>query len=430
LVAEKERAMFRALTRALFSTILVGYAAVATAQEEPSRPAVRLSYIPGNFALPVLVAIEHGIFAHEGLSVSPVPVTDEGAILRSLAAGGTDFAVGSQSTLISVAGNRLEAKVVAIAGAAREIDLVVPIWDTTTKKFADIKGKTVALLNGVHNFDAVPELYRALALSKPPMKLSDVSIQFVDLANLQVIMDPRAKQVYTQRNLAGVLMLREFTKGYVDEKKARVVFSNEELTKLIGRHGAQPLFASKLVLTRFPKTVERFVRAWARTMHYVSDPANKAAVVRVLQIYYLRQYGYPLKKELAEQYIANTDYRHVVWTKEDIAEVNINAKALSAARNLLFARIKEPEKRPFKTPVEVDAYVEMAFAKKAIADIEAEKKASEVKPGSTPNKSAPVDPAPGKVGDNDLSADKALSGNTPPAKEAPAQPTPAAPPKN
>ena len=57
-IAEKERAMFRALTRALFSTILVGYAAVAAAQEEPNRPAVRLSYIPGNFALPVLVAIE------------------------------------------------------------------------------------------------------------------------------------------------------------------------------------------------------------------------------------------------------------------------------------------------------------------------------------------------------------------------------------
>jgi ABC-type nitrate/sulfonate/bicarbonate transport system substrate-binding protein len=424
--------MLRAVTRALFSTILLSHPMVAAAQEEPQRPAVRLSYIPGNFALPVLVAIEHGIFAHEGLSVSPVPVTDEGAILRSLAAGGTDFAVGSQSTLISVAGNKLEAKVVAIAGAAREIDLVVPIWDTTTKKFADVKGKTVALLNGVHNFDAVPELYRALALSKPPMKLSDVSIQFVDLANLQVIMDPRAKQVYTQRKLAGVLMLREFTKSYVDDKKARVVLSSEELTKLIGRHGAQPLFASKLALTRFPKTVERFVRAWARTMLYVSDAQNRAAVVRVLQIYYLRQYGYPLKKELAEQYISNTDYRHVVWTKEDIAEVNINAKALSAARNLLFARIKDPEQRPFKTPVEVDAYVEMAFAKKAVADLESEKKASETKPGSAPNQRATGDPSPGKAGENDASADKTLSGNSPLPKAAPGkpEPAPAAPPKN
>ena len=371
--------------------------APSRSQETPSRSIVRLSYIPGNFALPVLVAIEHGIFAHEGLSVSPVPVTDENAILRSLALGGTDFAVGSQSTLISVAGNKLETKVVAIAGAAREIDLVVPIWDTTIKKFADLKGKTVVLLNGVHNFDAVPELYRALALSKPPMRLSDVNIQFVELANLKVIMDPRAKQDYARRKLAGVLMLREFTKSYVDEKKARVVLSNEDLTKLIGRRGAQPLFASKLMLTRFPKDVQRFVRAWARTMQYVSDPANKASVVRVLQIYYLRQYGYPLKKELAEQYIANTDYRHVMWTKEDIAEVNINAKALSAARNLLFARIKDPEKRPFKTPVAVDDYIEMSFAKKALEDLEAEKKVATTKPPENANSAGPGSTAPKKV---------------------------------
>lgn len=406
--------------RLLLATFLFAGATTAVQAQEapketPKRPILRLSYIPGNFALPVLIAIEHGIFAHEGLSVSPVPVTDESAILRSLAMGGTDFAVGSQSALISVAGNKLDAKVVAIAGAAREIDLVVPIWDTTTKTFADVKGKTVVLLNGVHNFDAVPELYRALALSKPPMKLSDVSIQFVDLANLKVIMDPAAKQVYTQRKLAGVLMLREFTQSYVDEKKARVVLKNEDLTKLIGRRGAQPLFASKLMLTRFPDDTQRFVRAWARTMQYISDPANKVAVVRVLQIYYLRQYGYLLKKELAEQYIANTDYRHVMWTKEDIAEVNINARAMSAARNILFARIKDPEQRPFKTPVAVDDYVEMSFAKKALDDLDAEKKRVAEKPPENGN------PLPKTV-----TAPKTVEGDAPAKKEEKPQEAPPA----
>jgi len=387
--------MSSAFKRLFFAAMLMTCAAGAAGQEQQDRSVVRLSYIPGNFALPVLVGIEHGLFAHEGLSLSPVPVTDEGAILRSLGAGGTDFAIGSQSALISLAGNKIEAKVVAIAGSAREVDLVVPIWDTTTKKLADLKGKTVVLLNGVHNFDAVPELYRALALSKPPMKLSDVNIQFVELANLQVIMDPRAKQAYAQRKLAGVLMLREFTQSYVDDKKARVVLSSEELTKLIGRHGAQPLFASKLMLTRFPGTVERFVRAWARTMQYLSDPANKTAVVRVLQIYYLRQYGYPLKRELAERYIGNTNYQHVAWSAEDIAEVNINAKALSAARNLLFARIKDPNQRPFKTAVTVDEFVDMSFATKALAALEAEKKtAAEKKPADKPAASPPTDDKP------------------------------------
>src|SRR5262249_6740901 len=77
-------------------------------QDTESRSVVRLSYIPGNFALPVLVGIEHGLFAREGLFVSAVPVTEEGALMRSLAQGGTDFAVNSQSLLLSVAENKLE----------------------------------------------------------------------------------------------------------------------------------------------------------------------------------------------------------------------------------------------------------------------------------------------------------------------------------
>ena len=52
-------------------------------------------------------------------------------------------------------------------------------------------------------------------------------------------MDPRFKQQYTQRKVAGVLTYREYTAPYVDQKKARVVMSNEELGKLTGRLGAQ-----------------------------------------------------------------------------------------------------------------------------------------------------------------------------------------------
>ena len=77
-------------------------------------------------------------------------------------------------------------------------------------------------------------------------------------------------------------------------------------------------------------------------MEHMSDPANKEAVVRVLQIYYLRQYGFLLKKELAEAYFAAVKFDRVEWTEQGVAEITINAKALSAGRNLLFANIKDP----------------------------------------------------------------------------------------
>jgi len=383
--------------RLIVAALLIMGTTAAAAQETPSRSIIRLSYIPGNFALPVLVGIEHGHFAREGLFLSILPVTEESAVMRSLAQGGTDFAIGSQSLLLSVAENKLDTKVVAMAGYARELELIVPAWDATTKSLADVKGKTLLLLNGVHNFDAVPELYRALALSKPAMRLSDVNIQFIDLVNVRPLLEPKLRPAWTQRKVGGILMFREFTSTFVDEKKARVAVSNDNLSKLIGRTGAQPLFASNLILEKDPKAAERFVRAWARTLQYMADAANKDAVVRVLQIYYLRQYGHALKKELAELYFGVTKYDRVAWTDQDTAEVNINAKALNAGRNLLFARIKDPNQRPFKDVPDVKSIVDSSIAVKVLAELEAEKKAAaEKKPAAAAPKDGDKPGAPPK----------------------------------
>ncbi len=376
--------MNRRVANVILGCLFLVWPALGMAQEAGRTPlgrsVIRISYIPGNLALPLLVGIEHGVFASETLFLSPVPVTEEGALMRSLNQGGTDFAIGSQSLLLSSAENKIGTKVVAIAGYGRESEMIGPVGDTTTKGVADIKGKTVLLLNGVHNFDAVPELYRAMALSKPPMRISDVKIEFMDLVNLNQLLDPKFKPIYTQRKVGGVFVLREFTTPYVDQKKARVVLSNEQVGSLLGRGGAQGLFASNLVLAREPGTVERFVRAWARTMQYISDPANKEAIVRVLQIYYLRQYGTLLRKDLAELFFSLTKYDRVAWTDQDVAEITINGKALNAARNVLFVRIKEADKRPFKDLPDLKAFIDMSFATKALAALEAEKKAAASKP--------------------------------------------------
>jgi ABC-type nitrate/sulfonate/bicarbonate transport system substrate-binding protein len=411
------------LRRLFLFTFLVTSAAASVAEEPRSRSIIRLSYIPGNAALPVLVGIEHGMFAREGLSVSIVPVTDEGTIMRSLAAGATDFAIGSQSVLLSAAQNKIDARVVAIASSSRDIELVVPVWDTATKSLADIKGKTILLLNGIHNFDAVPELYRALALSKPAMRLSDINIQFIALANLEQIFHPDFRKIYVQRKVGGIFMFREYSSRHVDDKKARVIANDADVTKLIGRRGAQPLFASKLILDRDPKAVERFVRGWARSLQQINDTAHRPAVVRTLQIYYLRQHGGILKKETAEQYVTAAKYDRLVWTDQDTAEATINGKALSAARNILFASIKDPAKRPFGAVPDVKGFIDSTFATKALDDLETEKKAIAAKPPENGNPPAPEAAAPKKAeGDKpqgDAPAKKEEKPAAPPAATAP-----------
>jgi hypothetical protein len=227
------------------------------------------------------------------------------------------------------------------------------------------------------------------------MRLADVNVHFMSLANLEQVLDPRFRQGYTQRKFGGIFVFREYSQRYVDDKKARVIANNAEITKLIGRRGAQPLFASKLILDRDPKAVQRFVRGWARALQQIADPAHKAAVVRTLQIYYLRQHGGVLRQDLAELYVTAASYDRVAWTDEDIAEVTINGKALSAARNLLFANIKEPDKRPFGVVPDVKSFVDMSYAKQAMADLEAEKKAAPPK-GEAPAKKEEKPAAPPK----------------------------------
>jgi ABC-type nitrate/sulfonate/bicarbonate transport system substrate-binding protein len=412
------------LTRLFLVTLIATFAGAAVAEEPRSRSIIRLSYIPGNAALPVLVGIEHGMFAREGLSISIVPVTDESTVMRSLTAGATDFAIGSQAVLLSAAQNKVEARVVAIASSSRDIELVVPAWDTAAKSFADIKGKTILLLNGIHNFDAVPELYRALALSKPAMRLSDINVQFITLANLEQVFHPNFQKIYAQRKIGGIFMFREYTSRYVEEKKARVIAGDAELTKLIGRRGAQPLFASKLILDRDPKAVQRFVRGWARAMQQVNDPQHRAAVIRTLQIYYLRQHGGVVNEATAQNYVAAAKYDRVLWTDQDTAEVTINGKALSAARNLLFANIKDPAKRPFSDVPEIKGYIDSSYAKKALEDLEAEKKVLAAKPPENGNPAVTGTEKPKTAEGDKPQAD------TPAKPEAkPAAPPPAASPK-
>jgi hypothetical protein len=84
-----------------------------------------------------------------------------------------------------------------------------------------------------------------------------------------------------------------------------------------------------------------------------------------------------------------------VWEDQDIAELTINAKALGAARNILFASIKDPNQRPFKDVPDVKGFIDMTFAKKALEALEAEKKAEGEKPkGDAPAKKEETPAAP------------------------------------
>ena len=350
-----------------------------------TRDMVRLTYIPGSEAIPVLVAIERGFFRKQGLTVSALPVLSQQAVTTALALGLTDFATGSQSWLLDMANAKIRAKVIALSGYGREMELIVPSWDKRTKKLADMKGKRVLIVRGTHNFDAVPEFYRALIFSR--LKLTDVGVSFINLRQLRIIMNPKFRRGFIKQRIAGVFTLREYTFNFLKNKRARVVLDNKALTKLIGRLGARPLFASDNIIKKSPQTVQRFVQAWVETMDYiVKNPEDTA---RLLRIYFARQYGVRLPKGQAEFLLKLVKYDRVAWTQNDIRGAVINGKAISAARNLLFSHIKDKKKRPFQKPPSLDGYFDAQFvekAKEALKKSQKSEKPDEKKPAETKKK--------------------------------------------
>ncbi len=141
-----------------------------------------------------------------------------------------------------------------------------------------------------------------------------------------------------------------------------------------------------------PGTIQRFVTAWVKTLDYIHN--NKTTWRSSSPYYFGRQFGVPLNKEEAELFVSLIKYDRAAWTENDIKEININGQAISAARNLLFASIKDPAKRPFQTAPDVTAYFDDSFVKKAVAALEEDKKKRAAAPPPAPPKSGEPEKKP------------------------------------
>src|SRR5690606_23938516 len=64
---------------------------------------VRISYSTGWDALPIVVALERGLFARHGLIVSGVAAGSAGVLAQSLHAGSTDIAIMPQRAFLAMA---------------------------------------------------------------------------------------------------------------------------------------------------------------------------------------------------------------------------------------------------------------------------------------------------------------------------------------
>ncbi len=314
----------------------------------------RLAFGSGWEALPAVVAIERGFFAQEGIVVSGLAATSAEAVVRSVEAGTTDFAVIPQRTLLVMAALQLPVKVIAMTSWGTEMELVVPKDETSVKSIADLKGKTIALTVGS---EAFPVLIRLL--NKAKLRPGDVSVKYLPAADLV-----RAFQGPTKVTDA-VFESRHFTSTLTKTDRGRVVLAAQDVVRDLGVIAAQPVITTKAVIDREPALVQKFVTAWVKALKYIQQDPEDAA--RLLVIFFHRQ-GSTVPADLARSWVGMTRYTRYIWTAADVADAEYNGWALK-------------EGGIFKVQPKLDGYVESRYAEEALKRLEASSGGSSGGPG-------------------------------------------------
>lgn len=280
----------------------------------------RLSYGSGWDALPAIVGIERGFFAEQKIIVSGLAVSSPTAVIQSLAVGTTDFALVPQRVMLVMVAAKAPIKVIAEGGWGTEMELVARTG-APIKTVADLKGKTIAVVQGS---EALPVLIRLLNQAK--LKPTDVKIASVSADQLlKSLADKQADAVFETRH---------FTVPLVDKKQGTVILDAAGVTKTIGSIGAIPLVARNDVIGKDPDLTQRFVNAWVKSIAYIrQDPADAA---RILQIFFHRQ-GVVVSPEMAQAWVKMIHYDQYSWSAAAVTDAEYNGWALNAGKILKVA---------------------------------------------------------------------------------------------
>jgi NitT/TauT family transport system substrate-binding protein len=322
--------LFRTLALALLIAGTIGIRAMAA-----DMSLARLSYGSGWDALPAIVGIERGFFAEQKIIVSGLAVSSPTAVIDSLAVGTTDFALVPQRVMLVMVAAKVPIKVIAEGGWGTEMELVARS-DTSIKKVADLKGKTVAVVQGS---EALPVLVRLLNQAK--LKPTDVKITGMSADSLlKSLADKKADAVFETRH---------FTIPLVDKKQGTVILDAAAVTKTIGAVGAIPLVARNDTIAKEADLTQRFVNAWVKSVAYIrQDPADAA---RILQIFFHRQ-GVAVSPAMAQAWVKMIRYDQYAWSPAAVTDAEYNGWALNAAKVM-------------KVAPKLDGYINNKFAEAA-----------------------------------------------------------------
>jgi NitT/TauT family transport system substrate-binding protein len=213
------------------------------------------------------VARDAGIFQKYGIDPAIVNVRNAQLGMSALAAGETQFHVGSATgTSIGAMAGGLD--LVYIAGLINKLDGAFMV-NPSIKTPADLKGKKV----GVQSIGGGVWMFSMLAFEHWGLNPERDNIQFRIIGDQSVL-----AQAITQNIIDGGYLGYAF--GAQLERQGYRMLG--DLMKMGIPYQGLGMIARRSLIDRTPEVPERTLRAMVEAIAYINNPANKPAVVKTL----------------------------------------------------------------------------------------------------------------------------------------------------
>ena len=215
----------------------------------------------------LFVARDAGIFRKHGLDATVVNVRNAQVGMSALAAGESQFHVGSATgTSIGAMAGGLD--LVFIAGLINKLDGTFVV-NQSIRTPADLKGKKI----GVQSIGGGVWMFSMLAFEHWGLSPERDNIQFRLIGDQGVM-----AQALTQNIIDGAYL--GYTFGAQLERQGYRVLA--DLATLGIPYQGLGVMARRGLLDRSPETAERALRAMVESIAYINNPANKSSVMRSL----------------------------------------------------------------------------------------------------------------------------------------------------
>ena len=211
------------------------------------------------------IARERGLFSKYGLDVQSILMPRSAVTLASLVAGEIDMAIVGPGNLLNAAAGG--ADVIAVGNLVQKLDYRF-VARPEVKKPEDLRGKRVAISGP----GAVSHIVALLALQMLAIDPNQFKIAFLSIPGTEV-----NRRIAVETNAVDATTLN----GSIGD-----IYASRGYSMLYNFKGSGVLMPSTVLTTSRrtasakPQVIDAYLKAFAESVAYVLDPANRSMVTR------------------------------------------------------------------------------------------------------------------------------------------------------